>query len=237
MSLLQTADVERVLAELSRERPVFHSEADFQLALAFKMQRMYPQLAIRMDRTEIIDNKKLRIDVVAHQNGQTTLMELKYLTCALRIQVRFAEEEYEAYNIQNHAAQPPYRYKFLKDIRRLELLVERYMLKGHDAAGYAILLTNDSMYWKEPSRDEVIDYAFRLHEGRTIAGGEVLQWDKRASADTKANREQPIVLHWSYTLQWRDYSELTPPLAKPVVGRRINHGKFRYLLVRVPPRK
>lgn len=57
MSLLQTADMERILAELSGERPVFHSEADFQLALAFKMQLMYPQLAIRLERTEIIDNK------------------------------------------------------------------------------------------------------------------------------------------------------------------------------------
>ena len=42
MSLLQTADVERILAELSDERPVFHSEADFQFALALKMQQLYP---------------------------------------------------------------------------------------------------------------------------------------------------------------------------------------------------
>jgi hypothetical protein len=40
MSLLQTADMERILAELSDERPVFHSEADFQFALALKMQQL-----------------------------------------------------------------------------------------------------------------------------------------------------------------------------------------------------
>jgi hypothetical protein len=70
MSLLQTADVERILAELSRERPVFHSEADFQLAFALKMQQLYPQTAIRLERTEIVNNERFRIDVLAYKNKQ-----------------------------------------------------------------------------------------------------------------------------------------------------------------------
>jgi hypothetical protein len=110
MSLLQTADMERILAELSRERPVFHSEADFQLAFALKMQQLYPQIAIRLERTEIVDNKRLRIDVVAHQDGQTTLMELKYPTQELCVQVHLAEDEYETYNLRNQAKLPPRRY-------------------------------------------------------------------------------------------------------------------------------
>jgi hypothetical protein len=89
MSLLQTADVERILAELSRERPLFHSEADFQLALAFKVQQLYPQLAVRMEKTEIVNNERLRVDVLAYNNGQVALMELKYPTRGLRIQARF----------------------------------------------------------------------------------------------------------------------------------------------------
>lgn len=236
MSLLQTADVERILAELSGERPVFHSEADFQLALAFKMQLMYPQLAIRLERTEIIDNKKLRIDVLAHQDGQTTLMELKYSTRRLRVRVHLTEDEYETYNILDQAAHDLCRYDFLKDIQRLEMLVERYTRKGHDAVGYAILLTNDSAYWKEPARDEVIDYAFRLHEGRTIAAGEVLQWDERAGHGTKKYREEPIVLRGDYTFRWRRYSNcLTHPRVKPFEDELTRYAEFRYLLVRVPP--
>jgi len=70
MSLLQTADVERILAELSRERPVFYSEANFQLAFALKMQQLYPQTAIRLERTEIVNNERFRIDVLAYKNKQ-----------------------------------------------------------------------------------------------------------------------------------------------------------------------
>jgi hypothetical protein len=238
MSLLQTADMERILSELSRERPVFHSEADFQLALAFKMQLIYPQLAIRLERTEIIDNKKLRIDVVAHKDGHTTLMELKYSTRRLRVQVHLAEDAYETYNTLDQAAHDLCRYDFLKDIQRLELLVERHTLRGHNAVGYAILLTNDSAYWKEPTRDEVIDYAFRLHEGRTIAGGELLQWDERAGHGTKKSREEPIILRGDYIFRWRWYSDcLTHPRVKPFEDELTRYAEFRYLLVRVLPKE
>jgi hypothetical protein len=238
MSLLPTADVERILAELSRERPVFHSEADFQLALAFKMQVIYPQLAIRMERTEIVNNERLRVDVFAYNSGQVALMELKYPTRGLRVQVHLAEDAYETYNILDQAAHDLCRYDFLKDIQRLELLVERYTLRGHNAVGYAILLTNDSAYWKEPARDEVIDYAFRLHEGRTIAVGEALQWDERAGHGTKKYREEPITLREGYTFRWRRYSNcLTHPRVKPFEDELTRYAEFRYLLVRVPPKE
>jgi hypothetical protein len=236
MSLLQTADVERILAELSGERPVFHSEADFQFALALKMQQLYPQIAIRLERTEIVDNKRLRIDVLAHQDGQTTLIELKYFTRRLRVQVNLAKDEYETYNILDQAAHDLCRYDSLKDIQRLELLVERRTLKGHSAVGYAILLTNDSLFWEKPARDGVIDYAFRLHEGRTIAGGEALQWDERAGDGTKKGREEPITLRGDYTFRWRRYSNcLTHPRVKPFEDELTRYAEFRYLLVRVPP--
>jgi hypothetical protein len=238
MSLLQTADVERILAELSDERPVFHSEADFQFALAFKIQQLYPQLAVRMEKTEIVNNERFRVDVFAYNNGRVALMELKYPTRGLRVQVHLAEDEYETYNILNQAAHDLHRYDFLKDIQRLELLVERRTLKGHSAVGYAILLTNDSLFWEKPARDGVIDYAFRLHEGRTIAGGEALQWDERAGDGTKRGREEPITLRGDYTFRWRRYSNcLTHPRVKPFEDELTRYAEFRYLLVRVPPRE
>ena len=238
MSLLQTADVERILAELSRERPVFYSEANFQLAFALKMQQLYPQTAIRLERTEIVNNERFRIDVLAYKNKQVALVELKYSKRRLRVQVHLTEDEYETYNTQNHAAHPPHRCEFLEDIERLELLVERYTFKGYDAVGYAILLTNDSAFWKEPTREEVIDPAFRIHEGRTVTAGEMLQWDERAGHGTKKYREEPIVLRGDYTFRWRRYSNcLTHPRVKPFEDELTRYAEFRYLLVRVPPRE
>jgi hypothetical protein len=104
--------------------------------------------------------------------------------------------------------------------------------------GYAILLTNDHKYWEEPDRDEVNDYAFRLHEGRTIAGGEVLQWGERTGYGTKKGCEEPITLREDYTFRWRRYSNcLTHPRVKPYEDELTRYAEFRYLLVRVPPRE
>jgi hypothetical protein len=169
---------------------------------------------------------------------QVALVELKYSKRRLRVQVHLTEDEYETYNTQNHAAHPPHRYEFLEDIERLELLVERYTFKGYDAVGYAILLTNDSAFWKEPTREEVIDPAFRIHEGRTATAGEMLQWDERAGDGTKKYREEPIVLREDYTFRWRRYSNcLTHPRVKPFEDELTRYAEFRYLLVRVPPRE
>jgi allophanate hydrolase subunit 2 len=79
---------------------------------------------------------------------------------------------------------------------------------------------------------------FGLHEGRTIAGGEALQWDERAGDGTKKGREEPITLRGDYTFHWRRYSNcLTHPRVKPFEDELTRYAEFRYLLVRVPPRE
>ena len=45
-------------------------------------------------------------------------------------------------------------------------------------AGYAVLLTNDSSYWKVPTQRDTVDTDFRVHEGREISGA--LAWAARA---------------------------------------------------------
>lgn len=233
MSLLQTADVERILAELSRERPVFHSEGDFQFALAFKMQQKRPHLRLRLE-TPVISKGRPRVDILASCEGCVLFLELKYLPRSLHVQVQIAEGEHETYDLCDQAREWG-RYDFLKDITRIETWVAECTQHCPEAVGYAILLTNDQNYWNKLNDENAKDYAFQLHDNRTIAGGEVLTWGERATASDVKGRKHPIVLRWGYRFQWRDYSELAPPLAKPLRGSRIDHGKFRYLLVRVPP--
>jgi hypothetical protein len=67
----------------------------------------------------------------------------------------------------------------------------------------------------------VTDAAFRLGEGRALAGA--LAWAAHTGAGTMRGREAPIALVGSYDLRWRDFSR--------VEGGR--YGTFRYLLVQV----
>lgn len=54
-------DIEQVLKELAKKRPVFHSEADFQHALAWEIQITYPDANIRLEKPFQFDklDKKL----------------------------------------------------------------------------------------------------------------------------------------------------------------------------------
>ena len=89
-----------------------------------------------------------------------------------------------------------------------------------DYSGYAILLTNDSSYWK-PSRNlRTVDQEFRLHEGRRIEGN--LNWNG-ASEGTMHKRKEAIKLKNSYHTRWEGYSEINSK----------KNGKFRYLALRV----
>jgi hypothetical protein len=233
MSLLQTADVERILVELSQERPVFHSEGDFQFEMAFKMRQRYPYLRLRLE-TPVISKGRPRVDILASCEGCVLFLELKYLPRLLHAQVQVAEGEYEAYDLRDQAREWG-RYDFLKDITRIETWVAECTQRCPEAVGYAILLTNDQSYWNKLNDENAKDYAFQLHDNRTIAGGEALTWGERATESDVEGRKEPIVLRWSYTLRWRDYSKIAPPLAKPVGRSKMKYTEFRYLLVRVPP--
>lgn len=202
-----------LLKQLSQERPVFHSEADFQHALAWQMQLANPSIAIRLEMPFSHEDTRAYLDLSAKSDALHMAVELKYKTKKSHFFYR-AEE----FKLRNQGAQDLGRYDFLKDIARIESYVESYAVTHHGAQGYAILLTNDASYWQESAKATAIDSAFRIHEGRSIEGE--LAWGSGASDGTKKNREQAIQIRKSYKLSWQDFS---------IVGGHL----FRYLLVHV----
>ena len=202
-------DVTNLMNALARDRPVFHSEADFQHALALRIRDANPDGGVRLEYKPL-PAERMYLDIWVRGIG--VAVELKYRTRELNLVL-----EGESFTLLNQGAQDICRYAFLKDIQRLEAL---HTLKSAQA-GFALLLTNDPLYWKPPSRPDTIDAAFRLHEGRTITGE--MAWSERASAGTTKNRENPIHLNGSYDLRWQDYADN--------MGDGHNH-RFRYLAVR-----
>ena len=196
---------------LFQDRPIFHSEADFQHAFAWHIHRlMPPDCQVRLE-FKPFPTEKMYLDLWLPSLG--VAIELKYRTQRLTL-----KRVNESFDLRNQDARDLGRYDFIKDIQRLE----RVVADGPAETGFAVLLTNDPLYWRKPSRQtDTVDAAFRLHESRRIMGQ--MAWSDRAKRGTTKCREKPIRLKGSYDCVWRDYSSLEE-------GK---FQKFRYLPVSV----
>ncbi len=198
-----------LLAELGRRRPVFHSEADFQHALAWVAQEMEPDARIRLEVPLYGLQGRGALDITIRDGRGTTALELKY--CKARLS---ADHEGEKFELPGTVARDLFRHDVCKDIWRLEHAIG----SGQADRGFCVVLTNDRGIWSD-SGFQGIDQQFKIHDGRHVAGS--LSWSDRAGGTAKG-RENPICLAGSYALEWRDYSEVP-----------VKNGRFRVLVVEV----
>ena len=209
---MSALDIHRVMDSMSESRPIFHSEADFQHALAWAIRETVPNIQVRLEFNPFPDeDRRSHLDIWLPDRG--IALELKYPTRA--IDRAFNGERFV---LRNHNAQDLARYDFLKDVQRLERVARERPAK----AGYAVMLTNDRTFWRNKlDGKNDMDAAFLIHEGRRVSGE--LKWAKRSGQKKTKERESPIRLSGDYALRWRDYSTVS--------GAR--HGDFRYLAVSV----
>ncbi|MBM3210655.1 hypothetical protein FJZ33_00430 [Candidatus Poribacteria bacterium] len=212
-------DIEDMLDKLSKKRPVFHSEADFQHALAWEIHKSYPGADIRLEKRIVLNGDEIYIDISISLDNDTMLIELKYKTKGVSITI-FGEE----FKLKDQSAQDCNRYDFIKDISRIEKCL-RYAQSTH---GAAILLTNDPNYWN-PDGQETADRDFRIYDGKTLIKRK-LEWKEGTSEGTSKGREEPICLENNYNFHWKDYSDMAKH--KDCHNRKQN-GLFRYLYVKV----
>lgn len=211
---IKMISINNIIKKLSITRPVFHSEADFQHALAWEIHKENPDAQIRLEVPSGRIDKRERIDVLIREGKRTYAIELKYKKTGLSF-----ESNGETYNLRPDLAQDVSRYDFIKDVVRLE----RFVASNPNITGYAIMLTNDSLYWKESLRG-VNSEAFFLHEGRALRKGMEMKWREGTGQGTSKGREQSHKLLHTYKVHWESYSSI-PKLAK--------NNEFRYLLLRV----
>jgi hypothetical protein len=202
-------DVVGALSALSARRPVFHSERDFQHALAWQIQLSHPQAEIRLESRP---RRSVHLDMLIRLDGRRTAIELKYLVAALH-----AILGEESFDLPHQSANDISRHDVIKDITRIEAA----LADGHADDGCVVVLSNDRSYWQPATRAETIDAAFRLDEGRILEG--TLAWAARAGKGTTAGRDTPLLLASRYTCRWRNYSEVS------LTNGRIT--LFRYLLI------
>ena len=211
-------DLDTTLMELAVQRPVFQNEMDFQFSFAWQIKMKFPNWNIRFEKnlTDSEDEKR-RIDLWI-EGENTYAIELKYPTQEL-----FHEVNNEIFKLRNQSAVDYSRYAFLKDIQRMEEVVGN----NTDVKGYAILITNDMSIELPPTKDDVADFQFRIHEGKVI-NNEELDWIRKEGGQSFGDMENPIKLRGTYKFNWKDYSELKNTNNLPVTN-----GKFRYLFVEI----
>ena len=214
-----------VLEQLSKKRPVFHSEADFQFAFAWEIKSKYPKSEIRLEYKIPDLPQKTYVDIWIKNKKTTIAIELKYKSKNPKRKSKRPVIEFnsEKFYLSNQDANDSGRYDECRDIQRIENICELY-----DAVGYSIFLTNDPAYWKEPPQNTTNDgqdHQFRIHEGRCLHG--TLDWKEGTPDGTKDGKIDPITINGNYKLSWRNYSDLESSDLES-----LKYRNFRYLAIR-----
>jgi len=107
------------------ERPIFHSDADFQHALAWRILLSVPDAQVRLEyRLQLAE--RIYLDLWVRTADGSVALELKYPT--RKLQCRVAGEEFA---LKDQSAQDVRRYDFIKDIARLEQVVAAAPSREH----------------------------------------------------------------------------------------------------------
>lgn len=188
-------DLSKVMDHLSTERPVFHSEADFQFAFAQVVVGLDPAIRVRLEVPKRAE-KRTYVDLACATDDLTTLIEFKYVTRAWwGSDGRTAED----FALREHAALDLARLYFVHDVTRLE----GWAQNERDTDGLAVMLTNDNRLWEPPPAPSTTrDRAYRIHEGLTLTGRLTWGTPERPYADNDRD------VRGAYRAEWNNYAHL-----------------------------
>lgn len=93
-------NIDAVLKSLATQRPIFHSEADFQHALAWTIHTLFPHTAIRLEYPIKYDSRQDHIDLWLTHEEHRIAIELKYLSRSITLTT-----QKETFRLSDHSAQ------------------------------------------------------------------------------------------------------------------------------------
>lgn len=203
-------DIKRVMNSLKGVRPAFYSEADFQFALAWHIKELYPKAELRLEYIcKELDN--MHIDVLVIINKQMIPIELKYKTKGATV-----VSNEETYVLKNQGASNLGRYDFVRDINRIEQCQDKL---SSFSKGYAIMITNDSIYYNKPTNNRVtMSDKFRIHEGKKLPL--IAKWTSKYTANNVKGKKKSFRLKRNYIINWEYYSI-------------IESNEFKYTIVEI----
>lgn len=225
-------ELERIMNKLGAVPRIFNSEAQFQFELAWKIKEEF-DCEVRLEElSRVSKGKKDYTDIILEKDDQRIALELKYKTA------RYEDESKNIY-LKAHGATDLGAYDFLWDVHRIQMLTGMEMsveeeVKRPCDIGYAIILTNDSHYWKDATIKETINRDFligsdeynrgvlykKLHQWYTVEGN--VGHSKALLNDS--SRQSAIDLKRNYFFQWKPYY---------TIETNKSHNEFKYMIVEV----
>lgn len=178
----------RTLAQTSR---IFCSEADFQFALAWELQKQMPQAKIFLEHPVRINSKDYHIDIWIEEDGHIYPIELKYKTKGAIV---------AGMTLKSHSAVDFGCYDYLYDIYRLEQLKSSV---SNFHKGWAIMLTNEPAYYKNTMRTSAYD-DFKIFQNAVKCGQLTWGLTSKGTIFNCGNRNG-FSLAGSYTMNWAHY--------------------------------
>ncbi len=204
MSILTDIVRADVCAFLESNEELLFNERDFQMHLATWLRNS----SNRYDDVDVeyyvpcqeLDNyvwdSELRLDIVVKKGDEYCPVELKYKTKKVERKIsRFDEEMHDNVVVmKNQGAQDLGMYDFWKDVRRVELVRNRFeRVKG----GLAVFVTNDAFYTKG-SKPTSNNHQFSMAEGMHSP---IKHWANPES--TCAKTHPNFEVEREYSIEWR----------------------------------
>ena len=212
-------DLSQTITELAKKRRAFHSEVDFQHALASMLERNYPKLQVRLGVSWTDpDKRRAKVDLRCLSDTGLDWIELKYKTKRACFSV-----DCEEFCLREDSALQDNRRALWEDVCRVEDLVTKKTSTTSASRGYAVFLTNEKAYWENPGRGEALDKQFRFREGVDFSQRLVFPkkqtrkhyWPWKRDLDSDGLR---LKLKGCYRIKWMEYST-------------VPGGKFRFFIL------
>lgn len=168
MESIVTTVKDDVVAFIEGNSELFFNERDFQMHLAVYLRNLgkYGDVDVEyyVPHSELdhyIWKNELRLDVVVYNDNEFVPIELKYKTKAVEKQLPRFQEDMTIQVMKNQGAQDVGMYDFWKDVRRLEMVRNRFT---HVTGGLAVFLTNDKAYQNDTKKSSN-NYLFSMSNG------------------------------------------------------------------------
>ena len=209
MALIEVAYAD-VKQFLDTNEELLFNERDFQMHLATFLRQTghYDDVDVEyyVPLSELkgyIWNNELRMDILVYKEEEFLPIELKYKTKSVRKNLlRFGEQVAEKVEVmKNQGAQDLGMYDFWKDVRRIEIVRERFKSIKN---GLAVFVTNDSAYLKA-GRESSNHVMFSMTEG---PHGKVKHWLDKESKCCKTHPDFEVKKDYSIHWETRKVDEI-----------------------------
>ena len=158
--------------------------------------------------------RHFNLDIVLCRGDEWFVIEMKYKTTAMD------EEESERFGekvdfatLKNQGATNYGMYGFWKDVRRIEIVKQRF---SGVVGGIALFVTNDEKYWEGHKREDAGYANFSMAQG---SHGPEMKWTGKCEKENDKKEHHEFTLEHSYNVEWS----------------REGTSGFRYVILQVPP--